>query len=42
MYKIYEQLIAYSENILRFHKAAGTDILYMLFLMIFIVYFANL
>ena len=31
MYKIYEQFIAYGENILRFHKTAWTDILYMLF-----------
>ena len=31
MYKIYKQFIAYDENILRFHKTAWTDILYMLF-----------
>ena len=31
MCKIYEQFRAYGENILSFHKTAGTDILYMLF-----------
>jgi len=38
MYTIYEEVKAHGENILRFHKTAGTDILYMLF---FIGYFAN-
>ena len=42
MYKIYEQFIAYAENILMFHKTAGTDILNMLFEMMFIGYFAIL
>ena len=42
MYKIYKQFIAYGENILRFHKTAWIDILYMLFEMILIGYFAKL